>query len=170
MITTQIAVRTLTVLAFTALGIACLLSYPQRPVTAFAVLLSLELPLLATQALWNKWLRRQKIALAVLLANIFGLAAVSAGLLGDTPRALIFFILAVASAYRAIRSLQKQRKQEGKGTECAGINRHVVGDERALQERRSDSILASSLAHVVARRQAKRRQRHRWAGRLSSEN
>ena len=57
-----------------------------------------------------------------------------------------------------------------KGSECAGINRHVVGDERALQERRSDSILASSLAHVVARRQAKRRQRHRWAGRLSSEN
>ena len=57
-----------------------------------------------------------------------------------------------------------------KGTECAGINRHVVGDERALQDRGSDSILTSSLAHAVARRQAKRRQRHRWAGRLSSEN
>ena len=56
------------------------------------------------------------------------------------------------------------------GTECAGINRHVVGDERALQERRSDSILTSSLAPVAARRQVKRRQRHRWAGRLSSEN
>ncbi len=35
------------------------------------------------------------------------------------------------------------------GTECAGINRHVVGDERALQERRSDSILTSSLAQAV---------------------
>src|ERR1019366_10527971 len=56
------------------------------------------------------------------------------------------------------------------GIECAGINRHVVGDERALQERRSDSILTSSLAPVAARRQVKRRQRHRWAGRLSSEN
>src|SRR5271170_6237420 len=28
------------------------------------------------------------------------------------------------------------------GTESAGINRHIVGDERALRERRSDSILA----------------------------
>ena len=46
----------------------------------------------------------------------------------------------------------------------AGINRHIVGDERALQERSSDSILASSLAPVVARRRAKRRQRYRWAG------
>jgi hypothetical protein len=46
----------------------------------------------------------------------------------------------------------------------AGLNRHIVGDERALQERKSDSILASSLAPVVARRQAKRRQRYRWAG------
>jgi hypothetical protein len=46
------------------------------------------------------------------------------------------------------------------GTGCAGINRHVVGDERALQERRSDSILTSSLALVTARWQAKRRQRH----------
>src|ERR1700677_1796947 len=32
------------------------------------------------------------------------------------------------------------------GTESAGISRHIVGDARALQERRSDSILASSLA------------------------
>ncbi len=32
------------------------------------------------------------------------------------------------------------------GTESAGINRHIVGDERALRKRRSDSILASSLA------------------------
>ena len=31
-------------------------------------------------------------------------------------------------------------------TESAGINRHIVGDERALRKRRSDSILASSLA------------------------
>ena len=44
---------------------------------------------------------------------------------------------------------------------CAGINRHVVEDERALQERSSDSILTSSLAlFAVARRSAKRRQRH----------
>ena len=31
-------------------------------------------------------------------------------------------------------------------SESAGINRHVVGDERALQERSSESILALSLA------------------------
>jgi hypothetical protein len=37
------------------------------------------------------------------------------------------------------------------GTESAGINRHIVGDERALQKRRSDSILASSLACELAR-------------------
>jgi hypothetical protein len=35
--------------------------------------------------------------------------------------------------------------------ESAGINRHIVGDERALQKRRSDSILASSLACDLAR-------------------
>ncbi|MCX6617544.1 MAG: type II toxin-antitoxin system VapC family toxin [Acidobacteria bacterium] len=57
-----------------------------------------------------------------------------------------------------------------KGAACAGINRHVVGDERALQESRSDSILTLSLAPVAVRRQVKRRQRHRWAGLLSSEN
>jgi hypothetical protein len=43
------------------------------------------------------------------------------------------------------------------GCECAGINRHVVGDERALQKRSSDSILTLSLAWCVARRTAKRR-------------
>jgi hypothetical protein len=37
------------------------------------------------------------------------------------------------------------------GTESAGINRHIVGDERALQKRRSDSILASSLACDLVR-------------------
>jgi hypothetical protein len=36
-------------------------------------------------------------------------------------------------------------------TESAGLNRHIVGDARALQERRSDSILASSLALESAR-------------------
>ena len=36
-------------------------------------------------------------------------------------------------------------------TESAGINRHIVGDERALRKRRSDSILASSLACGLAR-------------------
>jgi hypothetical protein len=36
--------------------------------------------------------------------------------------------------------------REVPGTESAGLNRHIVGDARALQERRSDSILASSLA------------------------
>ena len=38
------------------------------------------------------------------------------------------------------------------GTESAGINRHIVGDARAPQERRSDSILASSLACGSARK------------------
>ena len=36
--------------------------------------------------------------------------------------------------------------REVSGTESAGLNRHIVGDARALQERRSDSTLASSLA------------------------
>ena len=36
--------------------------------------------------------------------------------------------------------------REVSGTESAGVNRHIVGDARAPQERRSDSILASSLA------------------------
>jgi hypothetical protein len=53
--------------------------------------------------------------------------------------------------------------------ESAGINRHVVGDERAVQERNSESILASSLAGDIARWRLKRRQRYRWAGRLSFE-
>jgi hypothetical protein len=37
------------------------------------------------------------------------------------------------------------------GTESAGISRHIVGDERALRRRRSDSILASSIACDLAR-------------------
>ena len=42
--------------------------------------------------------------------------------------------------------------------ECAGINRHVVGDERALQERRTATpILASSLARDIVRCLVKRR-------------
>jgi hypothetical protein len=53
--------------------------------------------------------------------------------------------------------LCSDKGKSAKGTECAGINRHVVGDERALQERSSDSILTTSLAPVAARRQAKRR-------------
>jgi hypothetical protein len=36
--------------------------------------------------------------------------------------------------------------REVSGTESAGLNRHIERDARALQERRSDSILASSLA------------------------
>jgi hypothetical protein len=36
-------------------------------------------------------------------------------------------------------------------SESAGINRHIVGDARALRKRRSDSILASSLACDLAR-------------------
>ena len=35
--------------------------------------------------------------------------------------------------------------REVSGTENVGLNRHIVGDARALQEKRSDSILASSL-------------------------
>ena len=54
--------------------------------------------------------------------------------------------------------------------ESAGINRHVVGDERALQEKESsESILALSLAGDIARCRLKRRQRYRWAGLLSFE-
>ena len=53
--------------------------------------------------------------------------------------------------------------------ESAGINRHVVGAERALQERSSESILASSLAGDIVRCRLKRRQRYRWAGLLSCE-
>ena len=40
---------------------------------------------------------------------------------------------------------------EKRGRPCAGINRHVVGDARALQERSSDSILTSSLAWTPSR-------------------
>ena len=36
------------------------------------------------------------------------------------------------------------------GCECAGMNRHVVGDERALQKRSSDSILTLIL-HSASR-------------------
>jgi len=34
---------------------------------------------------------------------------------------------------------------------CAGINRHVVANERVVQERRSESILAPNLAVNIAR-------------------
>lgn len=78
--------------------------------------------------------------------------------------------LSLISVSQRRGSLQTGNTRGNSVTACAGINRHVVGDERALQERRSDSILTSSLAPVAVRRQAKRRQRHRWAGRLSSEN
>ncbi len=44
------------------------------------------------------------------------------------------------------------RKSGERGVPSAGINRHIVGDERALRKRRSDSILTSSLALVSARR------------------
>ncbi len=51
----------------------------------------------------------------------------------------------------------------------AGINRHVAGVERALQERSSESVLALSLVGVIARWRLKRRQRYQWAGLLSFE-
>ena len=35
--------------------------------------------------------------------------------------------------------------------QCAGINRHTVGDESALQERNSETILASSFAVAIVR-------------------
>ena len=38
-----------------------------------------------------------------------------------------------------------------RGQPSAGINRHIVGDERALQERSSESILGPSLVWVAAR-------------------
>jgi hypothetical protein len=37
------------------------------------------------------------------------------------------------------------------GTESAGINRHIVGDAKALRKRRSDFIPASSLACDLVR-------------------
>jgi hypothetical protein len=40
--------------------------------------------------------------------------------------------------------------------ESAGINRHRVGDERALHERRSCSIMAPSHARAIARLHVKR--------------
>jgi hypothetical protein len=46
-------------------------------------------------------------------------------------------------------------------SKCAGINRHVLGDERALRERSSDSIPTSSLAWCVVRRTAKPRRGER---------
>ena len=61
-------------------------------------------------------------------------------------------------------SVHVRRYGGGGGQRRAGINRHIVGDARALQERKSDSILASSLALVAARLPSKRRQRNRWAG------
>jgi len=53
---------------------------------------------------------------------------------------------------------------ESLGAESAGINRHIVGDERALQERNSETILAPSLAPLVVRPSAKRRQEYWRAG------
>ena len=43
------------------------------------------------------------------------------------------------------------RCQEYGARQCAGINRHMVGDERALQERNSETILASSFALTIVR-------------------
>ena len=51
----------------------------------------------------------------------------------------------------------------------AGINRHVVGNERVLQGRSSETTLTPSLAAGIARCQSKRRQGHRRAGLLSFE-
>src|SRR5215472_14902833 len=54
--------------------------------------------------------------------------------------------------------------------ECAGINRHVVGDERALQERRvANPFWPRVLQADIARCRLKRRQRYQWAGLLSFE-
>ena len=50
-----------------------------------------------------------------------------------------------------LRISSARQRVEGSWTESAGINRHIVGDERALRKRRSDSILASSLACELAR-------------------
>jgi hypothetical protein len=53
-------------------------------------------------------------------------------------------------------------------SESAGINRHVVGEEGAIQES-NESILASSLAGDIARCRLKRRQRYWRAGPLNFE-
>ena len=46
----------------------------------------------------------------------------------------------------AMQMPEPEETRKKPGQESAGINRHIVGDERALRKRRSDSILASSLA------------------------
>jgi hypothetical protein len=45
----------------------------------------------------------------------------------------------------------------------------LLGMKESYKKGESDSILAPSLAAGVARRQPKRRQGYRWAGRLSFE-
>ena len=48
-------------------------------------------------------------------------------------------------------SIAKSNRGSNPCRGCAGLNRHVVGDERALQERSSESILTLSLAIAAAR-------------------
>ena len=69
-----------------------------------------------------------------------------------------------AGTFAAVQDGWCESSNSKKGSESAGINRHIVGDERALRKRRSDSILASSLACDLARVIAKRRQRNWRAG------
>ena len=62
--------------------------------------------------------------------------------------------------YHAFASIQRRQVESGDtagfmgfmGRPSAGINRQVVGVERALQERRSDSILTSILKVLIAQR------------------
>jgi DNA-binding PadR family transcriptional regulator len=75
-----------------------------------------------------------------------------------TPRGEEHLVEWITVLDHVARSMTRFVRAAGKQScECAGINRHVVGDERALRERSSDSIPTSSLAWCVARRTAKRR-------------
>ena len=64
----------------------------------------------------------------------------------DVPHTVTTTATNIESDRRRIRASGGVR-----GTESAGISRHIVGDERALRKRRSESIPASSLACDLAR-------------------
>jgi hypothetical protein len=52
--------------------------------------------------------------------------------------------------------MRQSKNSNGGRCESAGINRHRVGDERALHERRSCSIVAPSHARATVRLHVKR--------------
>ena len=80
--------------------------------------------------------------------------AALAGLVGGTAARAAQPISQVSPAYSlgmaADDKIQDKIPKYSAG-QCAGINRHMVGDERALQERNSETILASSFALAIVR-------------------